>query len=440
MAITSPFPPRAAGHEVSRNRDAFEPSPMAVRCTRRFFIDFPPKRDKDKKIYNLTLDRGEEMTDQVHLSKRGRLISLDVFRGVTIAGMILVNNPGSWSSIYAPLRHAEWHGGTPTDLIFPFFLFIVGVAMTFSFAKRMERGSSKTILFGHVIKRSIIIFALGLLLAFFPKCIIPEFDLSKLRIPGVLQRIALCYFFASIIIMNCGVKGRAYWAVGLIILYWALMKLMPVPGYGAGDMSQDGNLVGYIDRNLIPGSLWLGNFDPEGLLSTIPAISTTLFGVLTGNLLRSPKSDQEKVILMFVFGNVGLVLGLIMDIWFPINKNLWSSSYVVFTAGFALHFLAMCYWVIEMKGYKKWAYPFLVYGTNAIFVYVASGIVGRLLYMIRVTSSDGNALALKTWIYQNLFASWAGDINGSLFFAISYVILWFLILVPMYQKRIFIKI
>lgn len=380
------------------------------------------------------------MAEQLQLTPQGRLISLDVFRGITIAGMILVNNPGSWSYVYPPLRHAEWHGWTPTDMIFPFFLFIVGVAMTFSFAKRLGRGDSRSKLFLHVVKRSVILFLLGLMLAFFPKCIIPKFDLSKLRIPGVLQRIALCYFFASIIVMHCKVKGRAFWAVSLLIIYWALMKLVPVPGYGAGDLSQEGNLVGYIDRKILPGSLWLGNFDPEGILSTIPAISTTLFGVLTGDLLHSSKSHLEKTVLMFVFGNVGLVLGCIMNIWFPINKNLWTSSYVVFMAGLALHFLAMCYWLIEIKGYKKWAYPFMVFGTNAIFFFVASGLLGRLLYLIKLHLADGTTIALKTYIYKSWFASWAGNLNGSLFYAISYIIFWFILLIPLYQKRIFIKI
>lgn len=380
------------------------------------------------------------MTEQLEPTKSKRLLSLDVFRGITIAGMILVNNPGSWSHIYPPLEHAEWHGWTPTDLIFPFFLFIVGVAMTFSFAKRLARGDKPATLFRHVIERTVILFVLGLILAFFPKCVIPEFDLSKLRIPGVLQRIAVCYFVASIIVIRCGVKGRAFWAVFLIVIYWLLMKLVPVPGYGAGNLAQDANLVGYIDRKLLPGSLWLGNFDPEGLLSTLPAIATTLLGVLTGNLLHSSKSHLEKTVIMFVMANVGLVVGIIWHIWFPINKNLWTSSYVVFTAGMALHFLAMCYWIIEVQGYRKWAAPFAVYGTNAIFLFVASAFMAKFLFLIKATMADGSKVALKTYIYKNFFASWAGDLNGSLFFAISYIILWLLILTPLYRNRIFIKI
>jgi predicted acyltransferase len=374
--------------------------------------------------------------EEVALAKSKRLISLDVFRGITIAGMILVNNPGSWSYLYKPLGHAKWHGWTPTDLIFPFFLFIVGVAMTFSFDRRLSRGDSKNTLFLHVLRRSVILFILGLILAGFPK-----FNLSTIRIPGVLQRIAVCYLFASIIVMHTTWKGRLFWAIFFIALYWNIVALIPAPeGYTAAVTGKEGLLHDFIDSKIVGSHVWRERPDPEGILSTMPAISTTLLGVLTGNWLHSARSHLEKTVGMFIMANVGVVLGIIMATWFPINKKIWTSSYVVFTAGMALHFLAMCYWLIEIKGYKKWAYPFVVYGTNAITVFFASGIMARLLYLVKVPGPDGDMMALKNYIYDNFYASWAGPLNGSLFFAISYIILWFLLLLPLYKNKIFIKI
>ncbi|MDZ7260848.1 MAG: DUF5009 domain-containing protein [candidate division KSB1 bacterium] len=364
-----------------------------------------------------------------------RLLSLDAFRGLTIAGMILVNNPGTWSAVYPPLRHAAWHGWTPTDLIFPFFLFIVGVAMTFSFAHRLARGDSKTKLYLKVIRRTLIIFGLGLFLNGFP-----YFNLSTIRIPGVLQRIALCYFFASIVTLEMRIKGQAIIAAFLLILYWVLMKLVPVPGYGAGVLEPEGNLAAYIDNALLHGHLWKPTWDPEGLLSTLPAISTTLLGVLTGHWLHSSRSPIEKAAGLLVMGNFGLVVGVILDICFPINKYLWTSSYVVFMAGMALNFLGVCYWLIDVKGYQRWATPFLIYGTNAIAVYVLSSLVAEIMTTWKVTGADGSEMQLKTYLFEKLFASWASPINASLFFALTYVLIWLGLMALLYRKRIFIKI
>jgi predicted acyltransferase len=379
------------------------------------------------------------MSTQTLAVKPERLVSLDVFRGITIAGMILVNFPGSWGSVYPPLRHAAWNGWTPTDLIFPFFLFIVGVAMTFSFSNRLARGASESQLLLHVLKRSLIIFALGVFLNGFP-----YFNLSTLRIPGVLQRIAICYFFASLVALKTGIKGQAITAVVLSLLYWVLMKVVPVPGFGAGVLEPTGNLAWYIDSNLLSGHTWSGapvpGFDPEGILSTIPAIATTLFGILTGHWLRSARDKMEKTSGLFVMGNVGLFLGIIVNNWFPINKNLWSTSYVIFTAGTALIFLAMCYWFIDVKGYKRGMTPFLIYGTNAIAVYVLSGIVGRLLTLINVAQPDGSSITLKTFLYNNLFASWLDPFNASLAYAVTYILIWLGIMAIFYRAKIFIRI
>ncbi|MGB6121827.1 MAG: heparan-alpha-glucosaminide N-acetyltransferase domain-containing protein, partial [Bacteroidota bacterium] len=257
-----------------------------------------------------------------------RLGSLDAFRGATIAGMILVNNPGTWGAVYPQLLHARWHGWTFTDWIFPFFLWIVGVAMTLSFAKRMERGEGRKTLMMHVLRRSAIIFGLGLLLSAFPFGLVPghDFSLASLRIPGVLQRIAICYLVASLIVLNTSLRGQVIWLLALLVCYWLAIMLIPVPGYGAGLLEPTGNLCWYIDSHLLAGHTWSGapapGFDPEGILSTIPAIGTTLFGVLTGHLLRSGLSREEKTVWMFVGGNALLLAGVILDIWLPINKNL----------------------------------------------------------------------------------------------------------------------
>jgi len=377
------------------------------------------------------------MNEQIKEQKAERLVSLDAFRGITIAMMILVNNPGSWGHVYSPLLHAKWHGWTMTDTIFPFFMFIVGVAMTFSFAKRLERGDTRSQLFANVVRRSVILFLLGLILAGFPK-----FNLGTIRIPGVLQRIAVCYFFAAIIVMYTGWKGRAFWAFAIIVIYWAIVKLIHAPiGYEASVTGQEGLLHDYIDTKVLGGHLYRERPDPEGILSTIPAISTTLLGVLTGNWLHSARSKMEKLVGLFIMANVGIVVGAIMHMWFPINKKIWTSSYVVFMAGMALHFLAMCYWLIDIKGYKRWATPFVIYGTNAIAVFFASGIVGRLIgRYITVPIADGE-LALKPWIYQNIFVPWSGDLKmASLLFAISYIVFWLLVLTPLYKKKIYIRV
>lgn len=367
--------------------------------------------------------------------KKDRLVSLDAFRGITIAGMILVNNPGSWSHVYPPLLHAEWHGWTPTDLIFPFFLFIVGVAMTFSFAKRLDEAGSKRKVYMKVVSRTLILFGLGLFLNGFP-----HYNLSTIRIPGVLQRIAVVYFFASIITLNTDLKGQAWATAALLFLYWGIMKLIPVPGYGAGNLSVDGNLAAFVDNHLLHGHTWKATWDPEGLLSTIPAIATTLSGVLVGHLLRSNKEKTEIAGWLFVIGWMAIVIGLFWHILFPINKSLWTSSYVVFTSGAALQFLGFCYWLMDVKGYKKWATPAVIFGINAIAVFVLSGLVARLTFLIKVGSASAGGMTLKTWIYENIFSAWAGPLNGSFAFAVANVLFWFGMMWILYRRRIFIKI
>ena len=370
--------------------------------------------------------------------KSDRLISLDVFRGLTIAGMVLVNNPGSWSHIYWPLEHAEWNGWTPTDLIFPFFLFIVGVAIPLAFGRRIERGDSRRALFLKVIYRSVIIFLLGEFLAGFP-----YFHLSTIRIPGVLQRIVVCYFFASLIFITTRPRTQAIIAVALLIVYWLVMTHVPAPGYYAGDLSKEGSLASYIDRRVFGPHIWKQGivYDPEGILSTMGALATTLFGVLTGNLLRrEDRTAIEKVADLFIAGLGCIIVGWIWNAWFPINKSLWTSSYVFFTSGLALQFLALCYWLIDIKGYKAWAKPFVIFGVNALVLFVGTGIMARLLTLIKVPRPDGTSQALQTYLYDHAFASRLSPNNASLAFAIAFILLWLFLMWLLYRKRIIIKV
>jgi len=368
-----------------------------------------------------------------------RLISLDVFRGLTIAGMVLVNNPGSWEHIYWPLEHAEWHGWTPTDLIFPFFLFIVGVAIPLALGKRIERGDARRALFIKVIYRSAIIFLLGEFLAGFP-----YFQLSTIRIPGVLQRIAVCYFFASLIYLTSRPRTIVIISVALLVVYCLLMNYVPAPGYYAGDLSKEGSLASYIDRWIFGPHIWKQGivYDPEGLLSTMGALATTLLGVLTGNRLRcQTRTPVEKVVTMFVAGIGCVIAGWIWNPWFPINKSLWTSSYVLFTGGLALQFLALCYWLIDVKGYRKfWTKPYVIFGVNALALFVGTGVMARLMGLIKVPNGDGTRQSLQGWIYNNAYASWLAPNRASLAFAISFILLWLFLMWLLYRKKIFIKI
>ena len=376
----------------------------------------------------------ENVSEQV--KPGARLVSLDVFRGITIAGMVLVNNPGTWSSIYWPLEHAEWHGWTPTDLIFPFFVFIVGVAIPLAFGRRTESGGSKRDLYWKIARRTLIIFALGMFLAGFP-----YFNLSTIRIPGVLQRLAVCYFFASIVFLKTKVRTQVVITIALLLIYWLLMTRLHAPGFGTGDLSKEGSVASFIDRTIFGPHIWRAGkvYDPEGLLSTIPAIATALFGVLTGQWLRTDKTPYEKVAGMFVAGAACVVIGWCWNPFFPINKGLWTSSYVFFTGGLALEFLAFCYWLIDIKQYQRWAKPFVVFGVNAIVLFVGTGVMARLMGLIKLPWGDSK-ISLQGWIFQKLFLSWAVPIHASLAYAIAFILLWLGLMWILYSRKIFIKI
>ena len=308
-----------------------------------------------------------------------RLFSLDLFRGATIAAMIVVNNQSS-DDAYWPLQHARWNGWTPTDLVFPFFLFIVGVSLVFSFHSRLNRGESRRTLVLHTFRRSAVLFAIGLGLNG-----LAALEFGGWRIPGVLQRIAVVYCAAGLLTLFASIRGRAAWIVGLLLGYWILMRYVPVPGYGVPGrdiplLHQDANLAAYLDRKFMLGHLWEPTRDPEGILSTLPAIATALCGVLTGEWLRSQRTAQKKLAGMFACGAAGVIAGELWGVWFPINKNLWTSSYVLFTAGCALICLAACYWSSDIKLYRgAWSKPFLIFGMNSIAAYVIAELIGGWL-------------------------------------------------------------
>jgi predicted acyltransferase len=363
-----------------------------------------------------------------------RLVSLDVFRGLTMASMVIVNNPGDWGHVYAPLLHAEWHGWTPTDLIFPFFLFIVGVSITLS---------RKSASWSSIARRAAIIFALGLFLNGYPR-----FDLAAWRIPGVLQRIAICYLIAAglyhvlIARKDDRLARYALAALGaaLALGYWALLMLVPPPGGVAGDLTPEGNLGAHLDRALLGGHLWKPRWDPEGLLSTIPAISTTLFGLVAGLWLRAGTDRARTAYGLLAAGAIGVAVGLLWDTAFPINKPIWTSSYAVFTAGAAAILLGISYWTIDVRGWRGWTKPFVILGTNAIALYVVSGLLADTLGVIRLAGADGQPISLARYLYLSIFVPLASPKNASLLYALANLAVLFVLLAWMYRRRIFFKV
>lgn len=358
--------------------------------------------------------------------------------------MILVNNPGSWAHIYSPLEHAVWHGCTPTDLIFPFFLFIVGVSIAYALGSKKEHMSHSKLIIT-AFKRALILFVLGLFLSLFPKVFTEPVEAFKtVRIPGVLQRIAIVFFITAIIFLKTTAKTQLRIMIAILIGYWALMTLVPVPGLGYANLEKETNLGAWLDRTLLTEAhLWRSarTWDPEGILSTLPAIATGLFGVLIGTWLRrKDRQDSIKVSWMFSVGIMAVILGLIWDLAFPINKALWTSSFVLYTGGLATIGLALCYWLIDVQGYKKGTKPFVVYGVNAITVFFLSGLIPRILVMIKVAMPDGSELNAKEWVHQTFFTPYFSPVNASLASAITYILIWLLILWWMFNRKIIIKI
>ena len=348
--------------------------------------------------------------------------------------MILMNNLGGDKN-YPILLHADWNGLTLADVFFPFFLFIVGCAIPYSLGRKLERNESKRSLLPKILRRTIILFALGIFINGFP-----YFNLSTLRIMGVLQRIALCYLVASAIYLTLSQKKRIAITIILMVLYWILMTVVPVPGYGPGVLDKNGNLAAFIDRLLLPGHLYAGTWDPEGFLSTIPALATTMLGLLTAEHLRSNRPPKEKSRTLFLFGVLLMVVGALWNLSFPVNKNLWTSSFVALTGGMAVLLFDLCYFVVDFKKHTLWAKPFIILGLNSIVAYVLTEIMNLTLIYTNVTLSDGTSISLKSLIYEKLFSSWAGTLNGSLVYGLVFLSFWLGIMTILYKRRIFIKI
>jgi predicted acyltransferase len=397
-------------------------------------------------------EHGRTVSAVVETGKSPRLLSLDAFRGLTILGMILVNNPGSWSDMYWPLGHARWHGWTPTDLIFPFFLFIVGTSLSYSLRK--YRGGVNTIetnpplapplkggVYWRIVRRTVVLFALGLLLNSTGMLMRYAFGQSEtisfetLRYLGVLQRIALVYLIASLVVLHVGVRSQAVLATVLLLGYWALFAWLPNPENYAANLSPEHNVVQLVDRAVIGEAHMYTQArtektEPEGLLSTLPATVTALFGYWTGLFVQRRGADARTVGILIACGAVCVLVGLGWDRAFPINKKLWTGSFVLVTGGWAMILLAACLWMFDVRGWRRLARPFAIVGVNAIFVFVASGVMANLLNIVRI---DGEPA--KQWIYDMGFTSWIeGPKLASLAFALATVAFWWIILWAMARR------
>ncbi len=390
-----------------------------------------------------------------------RLQALDVFRGLTVAGMLLVNDPGSWAAIYPPLEHAEWFGWTPTDLIFPFFLFIVGITTQLSMAARRARGDRDAALLKQILRRGGLILLVGLLMTGFPyhqfyltlpgglvfDSRTPHLDIEHWRVTGVLQRIALCYTVGALLTLRTSVKQQVAILTALLLGYWFAMTVLPVPGgYGPGALTlgvPDGSLAAWLDRTIIgTNHMWVGSktWDPEGILSTLPAIGTTMLGVLTGRWLLTERPLHERLNALFAAGALAMMAGLMWHWSFPIAKNIWTSSYVLFTGGMAAVTLATCMWLIDVQGITWWTKPWVIYGVNPIVAFVGSGFVARLLYTLLKVPTASGLVPLQTAIFDNVYAPWLDPRDASLLFALSYVALWLAILWLLQRRNIIVKL
>lgn len=373
-------------------------------------------------------------------SQSGRLISLDVFRGLTVAAMILVNNPGSWAHIYPPLEHSEWNGCTPTDLIFPFFVYIVGVSLVYALDGVKQRGGPTGAVLLRVTRRAAVLFGLGLLLSLYPK-----FNFADVRIMGVLQRLGLVFLGCSIIFLKTSWRTQLGLLAAILIGYAVLMQLVPVPGFGPANLEPTTNLGAWLDRLLFgEAHLWKTSrtWDPEGLLGTLPALGTGLLGVLTAQWLRRPgPAPAAKVAWLFVAAGAVSILGLIWAPWFPINKALWSSSYVLYTGGLAMTGLAALYWICDVQAYRAGTGPALAYGANAILVYCLSALLSRTFGLFKLMGPAGKTLGLKEWLYEwGIAPHFTEPRTASVVGALVLVAIWAGILGWMRKKGVVLKV
>ncbi len=393
---------------------------------------------------------------------RERLLSLDVFRGITVAGMLLVNNPGSWASIYEPLEHAPWFGWTPTDLIFPFFLFIVGVTTHLSREARRARGESGGAIMRQTARRALTIVAVGLLMTGFPyhqffihlpgdavfDSASTPLDISHWRVTGVLQRIGVCYLFGALLTMRTSVRQQLWIVAALLVGYWLALTLVPVPGHGMGALvlgDPAASLAAWVDRTIIgPHHMWIGgggSWDPEGILSTIPAIGTVMLGVLAGQWIAEPRPLAERLTTMFAVGSLAMVAGLAWGWSFPLGKNLWTSSYVLFTAGMAGVAVATCAWLVDVRGWRAWTKPFIPFGMNPIVAFVASGVLSRFIYTLVKVPRSGALVSVQSAFYASALAPLFSDPrDASLLFALIYVAIVYAGLALMHRRGIIVKV
>ena len=359
-----------------------------------------------------------------------RLISLDAFRGFTIAAMIMVNNPGSWSYVYPPLEHAEWNGLTPTDLIFPFFIFIVGVSIVLAYSKRLKAGAPKSSMYRKIAVRSLNIFLVGILLWLFPR-----FNFHDIRYVGVLQRIAVVFFFSSLLFLNTRWKTQAIIAGVLLVGYWLAMVLIPTPGFGKVMLEPGANLAAWIDSKLLPGVLWQKTWDPEGVLSTLPAIATGITGMLAGHLILSELNQERKVIYLFSMSFFAFIIGFFWNYIFPINKNIWTSSFVLVTSGLAGMLLAVSIFFVDMQGRTRFTKPGIIFGSNAITVYVLADVWRLIFYAWKIGGESLNVHFLNFFEQAGWSLKFGSFLYALLFIGFNFIPAWIL-----YKKKIFIKL
>ncbi len=390
-----------------------------------------------------------------------RLVSLDVFRGLTVAGMLLVNNPGTWSAIYPPLEHAAWNGWTPTDLIFPFFLFIVGITTELSLRARRARGDDERALLRQILRRGALIFLFGFLLSGFPfftwPPALPEASfldrvvdrLEHWRVLGVLQRIGLAYLFGALLTWRTTLTQQVGLLAVLLFGYWALMTLVPVPDTGVAGRfvldHPDQLLSAWLDRTILgTNHLWIGakTWDPEGVLSTVPAIGTMILGTFAGRwIAHQERTLTDRLAGLFAVGAMAMMLGLMWHWVFPINKSIWSSSYVIFTAGMGAVALATCMWIIDVMQVRRWTFPFVVYGTNPMLAFLGSGLMARLISSIWTwETGTGSRISAQGFVFNTLYASWLPPREASFAYALSFVALWFLLLWGAWKRGFVLKV